>query len=613
MPLRVIGAPPVARIRTVARKLAERQAKRNDASGVALKPMKRHKSHAKPRRMIAYDLETTRIAEGCPTPLYLTAFGADFKLSMAVGTMHKLAALLLEHFLTDDLDGTRFVAWNGNKFDGFIIGSALMLVEGVEVIPYLAKGSLLRGFKVIAPESKLSWEFLDGIAMTGVTMKLEQFLKVYAPQFPKLTGAVDFEIEDFNPLNPRHVEYAERDSEGLWHGVTRANQILMDTFGVPLQATIGNAGIKIFQQEMPAGVNVWSPPFRAMMAIREHAYRGGYCYLMEKYAGPTWKYDLNQAYAAAMRDTDLPAGRCFAVQDYEPGKCGVYRVIAKKKGNRIPFYFKPEPTMGAYVTDDLTDTWLTSIELEQLYAEKWDVQIIEGFAWENSFRMTEFVNKLEALRVSAADGPNGALGTMCKSLGNNSYGKTCEKLDGLEFRLALKKPEGYSRSIPGDDADALPFLWYRINKPMLRPYHQPQIAAFITAHVRMVVRRAALLMPDYFVYADTDCVVFRRPVELPFDPKVYGKWKVEVDGDDYGFITKKVYFPRKLYDGWTPKAKGMTIAKLTFEQFVKWYDGTPPQQDQLQRRGFLSVITGSDMYYKRQKVGQVLKKVAATP
>ncbi|HEY4723997.1 MAG TPA: hypothetical protein VII92_19240, partial [Anaerolineae bacterium] len=168
-------------------------------------------------------------------------------------------------------------------------------------------------------------------------------------------------------------------------------------------------------------------------------------------------------------------------------------------------------------------------------------------------------------------------------------------------------------SIPGDDADALPFLWYRINKPMLRPYHQPQIAAFITAHVRMVVRRAALLMPDYFVYADTDCVVFRRPVELPFDPKVYGKWKVEVDGDDYGFITKKVYFPRKLYDGWTPKAKGMTIAKLTFEQFVKWYDGTPPQQDQLQRRGFLSVITGSDMYYKRQKVGQVLKKVAATP
>jgi hypothetical protein len=613
MPLRIIGVPPVARIRLVAHKLAERQAKRNDAGGTALKPMKRHKSHAKPRRMIAYDLETTRIAAGCPTPLYVTAFGADFKLSMAVGSMHKLAAILLEHFLTEDMDGVRFVAWNGNKFDGFIIGSALMLVEGVEVIPYLAKGSMLRGFKVIAPDSKLSWEFLDGIAMTGVTAKLEKFLQVFAPQFPKLTGVVDFENEDFDPKNAKHVEYAERDAEGLWHGVTRANQILMDTFGVPLQATIGNAGIKIFQQEMPAGVNVWSPPFRATMAIREHAYRGGYCYLMGKYAGPTWKYDLNQAYAAAMRETDLPAGRCFAVQEYERGKAGIYRIIASKKGNRIPFYFKPEPTMGLYGTDALTDTWITSIELEQLYLEGWTVQVIEGFAWEDSFRMTEFVNKLETLRVAAVDGPNGALGTMCKSLGNNSYGKTCEKLDGLEFRLALNKPEGYSRSIPGDNEDALPFLWYRINKPMLRPYHQPQIAAFITAYVRMVVRRAALLAPDYFVYADTDCVVFKQHIELPFDPKIYGKWKIEVDGEDYAFITKKVYFSRKDHADAVRKAKGMTIAKLSFNEFVKWYDGSPPKQEQLQRRGFLSVITGSDMFYNRQKVGQVLKKVAATP
>jgi hypothetical protein len=57
----------------------------------------------------------------------------------------------------------------------------------------------------------------------------------------------------------------------------------------------------------------------------------------------------------------------------------------------------------------------------------------------------------------------------------------------------------------------------------------------------------------------------------------------------------------------------MTIAKLSFNEFVKWYDGSPPKQEQLQRRGFLSVITGSDMFYNRQKVGQVLKKVAATP
>ena len=613
-----LKTPSVARVRRVARKLAERQARRNDTHGMPLKPMRKRAHHGKIKRIVAYDLETTPIKNGTPIPVYLTAYGEDFQISTPINSLDHLASIIVEYFLTEDERGTRFVAWNGNKFDGYLFGLALLRVKGFEIIPYLAKGSMLRGFKVVRKNERHGWEFLDGISMTGIVetplktqffadgaVRKKGFLAVFAPEYDWVGGPDFKKGEHFDASNAEHVRYAERDSEGLYKALMHAQQILLDTFGVSLQTTIGNAGIKIFQQEMPDGVNVWAPSFRAEMAIREHVYRGGYCHLKEKYAGPVWKYDLNQAYAAAMRECDLPAGRSFAVQAYKPDYCGVYRIVADIARNPIPFYYKPQPLVGEYADTKLTDTWITSTEYEQLQAEGWRVQVIEGVVWEDKFRMTEFVRKLEKLRMSAADGPSGALGTMMKALGNTTYGKTVERLDGLEFRLAVDKPDGFSRSIPTEEDNALPYLWYAIKKPILRPYHQPQIGAFITAYVRMVVRRAALSGADAFVYADTDCIVFTRPVDLPIDPKRYGFWKRETDGQEYAFITKKVYFSRADFEH-TRKAKGLHLDKLTFDDFTRWFAGQPPRQNQLQRVNFLKALTGSEMFVERLKWGQLV-------
>jgi len=600
--------PSVAELRRVARWLAGRAAKRRDHEGQPLKPMRRKSFSSRQKRFIAYDLETTRIAKGTPTPLYITAYGEDFNFSRRLASLDDLADVLSTDFLTAEMNGMRYVAWNGNHFDSYLVGCALMQVEGIEVIPYLAKGSMLRGFKAVSKHAKLSWEFLDGIAMCmpAQPVPLKEFIEKFAPEFPKLSGNIDFKKEEFDADNPKHIIYAERDSEGLWHAMMAFQKILLDTFGMSLQTTLGNAGIKIFQAEMPDGVNVWSPPFRAEMALREYAYRGGYCHLQRRYRGPTWKYDLNQAYCAAMREVDLPAGRCFEVADYRPDKCGIYRIVAKNSANVIPFYYKTNPHLGEYGLTDLTDTWVTSLEMDQLIREQWAIRIIEGYAWEDAFRMTEFVGKLEKLRMSAPDGPGGALGTAMKNLANSSYGKTCEKLDGLEFRFAFDRPDGFSRSIPGDDEEALPFLWYRIKKPLLRPYHQPQIGAFITAHVRMVVRRAALLAPDEFIYADTDCCAFSSAVSLPFDAKVYGMWKIEKSGERAAWITKKVYFFEDDFEK-ARKAKGMNVENLTFEDFTNWWEGRPPKQIQVQRSSFTKVMTGGPMFFERPKVGQKLE------
>ena len=78
------------------------------------------------KKFIAYDLETTPLAAGNPAPLYLTAYGADFHYSGRLTSIEHLGEILRARFLTPELAGYRFMAWNGNQFDVFFVGAALL-------------------------------------------------------------------------------------------------------------------------------------------------------------------------------------------------------------------------------------------------------------------------------------------------------------------------------------------------------------------------------------------------------------------------------------------------------------------------------------------------------
>jgi hypothetical protein len=590
------------------RKQVKRE-KRGDFRAMT-KPMRRKATpdlarvKAKLIPLIAYDLETTSIAKGTPRPLYLTACGASFWFSGEVLGANHLLELLAARFLTPENVGARFVAWNGNKFDVYLIAQALLKSGDYILRPYMTRSKNLRGLRVISrTDDKVYWEFLDGISMLmGSTPKtLAEFLKTFAPDYLKLEGP-DFEREQFNPRNPAHVQYAERDSEGLYHGLEKARSIVLENFSIDLCATIGNMGIKIFQRHIPPGVECWKPPALALRAIRDQVLRGGFCFCVHRYNGPVWKYDLNQAYAAAMRETKLPSGRCVHSNGLNPyADIYIARVRGKNFANRIPFYYRDmEKGRSVFGLQEIGETWLTSIEIEQLKSEGWKLEILESWFWESGFRMKEYIDRLEFLRVGEGRNPKDAQGEMVKALGNNSYGKTIEQLDGLELVMASEQPEGFS-PYSVDDVPGLEYVWYKIAEPMLREYHQPQIGAFITAQVRMVVRRAALQNPDAWLYADTDCVMFRAPISLDINPTRYGAWKVEAQGESYKIIAKKVYIS---HDGKTKHAKGMNVKRLTAEDFDKWLMGTAPRQNQLHRQNFVKVISGFDMFIEREKVGE---------
>lgn len=581
-------------------------------------------------RLIAYDLETTTIKAGTVEPLYITAHGEDFSLSSAVAGTNwhdrriSLCRIIRAQFLHPEFYGTYFVAWNANRFDAYLIAAALIDEPDLLLYPYMTRTNALRGLRIILRENQHekkpdSWQFLDGIAMTGlVGTKLADFAANFAPQFPKIINAIDFEKESFDAKSPIHRAYAYRDSEALWHGITHAQQIMIDTFDQPLGVTMGGSCIKIFQAHIPRDVSVEAlqPDLRDI--VSQYVMRGGYCFCVKRYQGPVWKYDINQAYASAMREAHLPCGSAIHVHASSTGKSRNYvaRVTGSNARNKIPFYYRSIDERGKFRSlfslHEISETWLTSIEIEQLRLEGWRIDIAEFWAWPGEgFTMQEYVDKLEHLRMTCAGGPKGAIGTMIKATGNHSYGKTVEEIAPIEYILARECPEDAAPLYEDDDLESNPIehVFYRLDsdrKP--KSWHQPHIGAWITAHVRMVVRRAALADPDAWLYADTDCVIFSKDVtdKLDIHPSRYGAWKVEESGTEYQIIAKKVY--TEIGEGKLKRsAKGLHVKQLTAEDFQRWFAGDPPEQDQVQIQNFTSVMSGGEMYVKRTRKGTSVK------
>lgn len=542
--------------------------------------------------------------------------------------MAQLTAILRTTFLQPENLGCAFVAWNGNRFDAYFIAAALVRESDLVIYPYMTKSKALRGLRIVKAEDKdkknaPAWQFLCGIAMTGlVGTTLEKFVANFAPDFPKLTNVIDFEREQFDHTNPQHCDYAMRDSEGLWHAITNAQKIMVDTFNQPLAVTMGGACIKILQAHMPDGVSVDSLTADQRDTFTRYVIRGGFCYCARRYDGPVWKYDINQAYAAAMREAKLPAGGALYVPGPPPPGVQTYiaRITATNRKNRIPFYYRSVDELGRirsrFDFQEIRDTWLTSIEIEQLRAEGWHINITESQCWGRSFNLADYVNRLETLRTTCEGGPSGPIGTMVKATGNHSFGKTLEIIEPIQYVIAAECPDD---CLPyyGDGSDPIEHIYYRIDtdrKP--KDYHHPQLGAWITAHVRMVIRRAALIDPDAWLYADTDCVIFSRDVtaQLDIDPKRYGAYKIEETGAHYQIIAKKVYTEVRSDDK-KPKrsAKGLNVKRLTSDDFTDWLDGRPPVQDQVQINNFLSVLHGAEMYRSQRRHGTSVEGAFHTP
>lgn len=589
------------------------------------------KKQNKPATLIAYDFETTRIQPGTPKPLYITAYHEKlgFSLEMAIKDMAHLRWILETYFLTEEFQDCKFVAWNANNFDVYFVAAALVADPENKWImrPYMSGSKSVRGLKIMrfadydpdddeANRHVAAWEFVDGMAQLGlVGVSLDKFLSNFAPNHQKLKGVIDFENgEEFDATNQNHCDYAMRDSVGLYHAINNAQSIILDRFNQPLRVTMGAVCIRILVANLPADVKIYKPADSLRDVVKQYVMRGGYCYCVKPFHGKVWKYDLNQAYAAAMRDARLPAGRAFhSVGRIHPAAVAyVARITAEHVGNFVPFYCRTGHDgkfTSVFERNRISDTWICASEYEQLVSEGWRINVIESWFWESNFNMRDYVDGLERGRMSAEGGPSGPIGTTYKNIGNHSYGKTVEDIEPVEYVIAKEPPTGFvPHYADGQTEDPLDHVFYRLIDPIEKNYHQPQIGAFITAHVRMVLRRAALLDPEAWLYADTDCVVFSRDIadELDIHPSRYGAWKIEAAGVEHKIIAKKVYLDTQSGKG---HAKGMRVKELTTDHFDEWFAGTPPVQEQTHRNNFLAVLEGAEMFRAQTRTGTIADPV----
>lgn len=569
-----------------------------------MKPMRQRRSRMKERSMISYDLETTAITEGTPTPLYISIYDGETCSGFPTKGFGELHSVVCREILTDENIGKRFIAYNGNRFDAYLIARSMMTDSAYRIEPWLAKNHSFRGMAIYDTDNrKRFWFFSDPMNMFGYLGSLESFLSVYAPNYHKQ----HIDIMHFDNTNPEHIEYAKNDSIALWHAATNAGASLKHVTGIPAQNTIGKTAVKFFESKMPKDALVWRVPQSAERSLIL-AKRGGYVYCRGRYRGNIWKYDLNQAYAAAMKEP-LPSGRCVHTSKYKAGKLGLYLcTIYRYEHTPVPFYIRdasgvPHTTHGETVTG-----WILSPEIDFLLSTGWDVLVQEGWYWTDRFNMREMVNELEHARIHCEGGPKGALGLMYKAVGNNAYGKTLEDHDGLRIVFAAECPDGYHAYQA--ESPEYDYIWIKKDDKHIETYHRPQIGIFITAYVRIWIMESALTSPDTFLYADTDCVAFSTDVSehLWLDAGKYGAFKVEVFNEEFIFINKKVYcsiteHPKKPGIPLHVSAKGLHIAGLTVTDFERWYDGHIPKQTQTQRQNILKVMANDPMFIDRERMG----------
>lgn len=568
------------------------------------RPLTRRRAYALARPFHAWDLETTSIAAGTPEPRYITLWQDKDVSGWPAPDYRALHDIVIQQFLIDEYIGHRFIAFNSNRFDNYFIALALAKDTAYYVEPWLNKSNMLRGMAVYnAGNRKHVWYFSDAMAMFAFEGTLEEFVKLYYPIGQK-THPIDWNKETFDCANGAHVEYAKNDTLILQHAVEHANEIIQEITGIPAQNTIGKLGILYWRKNMPEGVKVWNMPHAAEKLLH-HAKRGGLVFCKGRYDGPAWQYDINQSYTHQQRKP-LPCGRCAHTWERDRTALGIYAcTIQRGTGHGLPFYCK-DIDKNLMITTDGSEpitTALVSPEIDVLERAGWTVSIDEGWEWMERFSMRQLADHLERARASCEGGPKGAIGTMIKAIGNNSYGKTVEEVDGIRYRFSADRPGPEWHNFAGEVPEA-DHLWVTSEEVRDVDYHKLQIGVFITAYARCQLY-AQFLQHDCIIYADTDCLITTRDISayLPISKSLYGAWKIEQDGHII-LLNKKSYC--WVLERPVMKWKGLTVRDLTPAQYVLCFsDGSPPVQVQTQRQSILKVLSGVTMFHEQERHGSL--------
>lgn len=452
---------------------------------------------------------------------------------------------------------------------------------------------------------------------------LEKLADSFCPELPKLK----IDIENFDPDNAEHIEYAKRDVQILLIGLPRLFTMMSKHFSVTPNATFASTSLKAWQKTLPKKAVYDASVFDEKELFVRQAYYGGLVFLTDTNTQKDCDtFDLNSSYPASMMEYGVPYGRAIESSDYMNNKMGIYHCRVRTPDNLIVPILPARDRRGSmrWFRGEF-DTVVTNREL--VFAAKHGYEILEiysGVVYEDIvFPFNEHIEHCKTIRKQFKGGPEEIL---AKYMQNSLYGKYGSRRERRRIIAAhTVDPSELVGMVPYDESGN----WYVQKEIDGEMRCKPEWAVFITAHSRLRLLQAVYTIgAENVIYGDTDSITVRKGFAGDLDVgDEYGQWKLEKEWREFRAIAPKVY-SGILVDGRRKgAAKGLPRKNLTDEHWKQLLDdgetqaeamslpslrvtlkkGVTPAQVLMRRSSGIE----NSCNYERLPNGKVLVKIAA--
>lgn len=403
------------------------------------------------------------------------------------------------------------------------------------------------------------FELVDSFALWGQSLK--KFAEVFLPELPKL----EIDIENFDPNNKDHLDYAKRDAEILVKCLIKFDEVIYSLFGTHIGLTIAGTAVRAWRTDI--NESYFKPEI--IDAFVRTAYFGGA--VLGRF-GIKFKnlitYDINSSYPFVMREYGVPYGSYAKSHYVVPGILGIYTVKVRTPEELIfPILPKRTKEGGIIWPSGTFITTVTNLEIEFAISKGYEVlEVYEGLIWNEVINpFVEFVTYCEESRKKYKGTP---LEIAIKLIQNSVYGKFGTREERSRLFIP-KEDEDYINATPwGVDEK----LWIKkeIDHDILA---LPQWAVFITANARLHLLKTIYDHGvENVIYCDTDSITTSIPFPDKWLGDAYGKFKEEKRWEEFLAIAPKVYSGKDAKGDYKGAVKGIPSRTMNSARYKELLD-----------------------------------------
>jgi len=376
----------------------------------------------------------------------------------------------------------------------------------------------------------------------------------------------------FNPLDPLHMSYLERDVVMLYNAYSNYLTSLRTHWQITPGYTAGSTAVKAFRRTLTNG-DVHFRHRSEVEAFCREAYFGGLTFVrsIAKHSDVI-KIDANAMYATCMRNIGAVVSSAAHVYSEYPGYPGIY-LCSVYCPYSVPFTFIPmRQEYDIMWPRGYFETHLPTNSIELARQVGYEVDVIEGYVWPATQPIfSEFVSRCESMeREYKGQG----VYEIVKLMRNSLYGKFGQRAQGKSYYITDRPTPEMTPAID-TDGDDINHLYYLVEDRQ-QAHMMIAWATWVTAEARNTLARMVYALgPENCIYGDTDSIVVKATpemlTEIPLGPS-YGQWKVEAHYQEFQALAPKLYIGRH-DDEWELRHKGVPKGTISVEELQAIAEG----------------------------------------